>query len=226
MIPFTPRRVHPISQTDGWTIVIPVKPPSLGKTRLARPDDVRASLALAIALDTIEATAAASRVTKVLVVTNDSQLERLLAPMPSVSVIAEMNKGGLNAAVAVGAAAAGVDVRRAALLSDLPALHPAELDAALAGAESVNRGLVPDSEGAGSTLVTARGGAVWTSSFGADSAARHRLLGCSDLAVPSDSGLRRDVDTIEQLKEAAALGLGPRTAALVTAELFGVAEAS
>src|SRR3546814_10618148 len=63
----------------------------------------------------------------------------------------------------------------------------------------------------------ARSGAVWTSAFGEDSAQRHRLLGCTDLDLPADSTLRRDVDTPAQLEAAASLGLGPRTSALVSA---------
>ena len=84
-------------------------------------------------------------------------------------------------------------------------------------AASVERGLVPDAEGTGSTLITARAGAVWVSAFGPDSAARHRLLGCTDLAVERDSTLHRDVDTAAQLSEAVALGVGPRTSAVLAA---------
>ncbi len=53
------------------------------------------------------------------------------------------------------------------------------------------------------------------SAFGPDSAARHRLLGCTDLAVERDSTLHRDVDTAAQLSEAVALGVGRHTSAVL-----------
>jgi len=200
---------------DGWTVVIPVKPAALGKTRLSVVAADREALARAIALDTIAAAAATARVTRVLVVTDDTEVRAQITPWPAVDVIAEGDVRGLDAAIARGAEAAGVGAPRAALLGDLPALIPADLDAALKLAGEVERGLVPDAEGTGSTLVTARPGAVWVSAFGEDSAARHRLLGCTDLAVPRESTLRRDVDTAAQLSRAVALGVGPRTAAVL-----------
>jgi len=200
---------------DGWVVVVPVKPAALGKTRLTAVGADREALARAIALDTIAAVAATARVRRVLVVTDDPEVRTHVAPWPAVDVIAEGDVRGLDGAIALGAEAAGVGAARAALLGDVPALTPHDLDAALGLAGTVERGLVPDAEGTGSTMITARPGAVWVSAFGVDSAARHRLLGCTDLAVPRGSTLRRDVDTAAQLAEAAGLGLGPRTAAVL-----------
>lgn len=201
---------------SGWTIIVPVKPAAIGKSRLSGVPD-REALARALALDTIAAAAATPRVSRVVVVTDDAELSALVAQWPAVDVTAEGDVRGLDAAIALGAEAAGQGTPRAALLGDVPALTPHDLDAALDLAGRVERGLVPDAEGTGSTLVTARPGAVWVSAFGAGSAARHRLLGCADLAVPRDSTLRRDVDTAVQLAEAVALGVGPRTAAVLAA---------
>ena len=201
----------------GGTVVVRVKPAALGKTRVSVARSDREALARAIALDTIAAVAATARVRRVLVVTDDAEVRAQVAQWPAVDVLAEGDVRGLDAAIAMGADAAGVTAPRAALLGDLPALTSRDLDAALTLAGEVERGLVPDAEGTGSTLVTARPHAVWVSAFGADSAARHRLLGCADLAVPRDSTLRRDVDTAVQLAEAVALGVGPRTAAVLAA---------
>lgn len=201
---------------SGWTIIVPVKPAAIGKSRLSGVPD-REALARALALDTIAAAAATPRVSRVVVVTDDAELSALVAQWPAVDVTAEGDVRGLDAAIALGAEAAGQGTPRAALLGDVPALTPHDLDAALDLAGRVERGLVPDAEGTGSTLVTARPGAVWVSAFGAGSAARHRLLGCADLALPRDSTLRRDVDTAVQLAEAVALGVGPRTAAVLAA---------
>jgi 2-phospho-L-lactate guanylyltransferase len=202
---------------DGWTVVVPVKPAALGKTRLTAVSADREALARAIALDTIAAAAATPHVSRVLVVTDDAEVSALVSRWPAVDVIAEGDVRGLDAAIALGADAAGQGAPRAALLGDVPALTPHDLDVALELAGAVERGLVPDAEGTGSTLITARPGAVWVSAFGADSAARHRLLGCTDLTVARGSTLRRDVDTAAQLAEAVALGVGPRTAAVLAA---------
>ena len=75
--------------------------------------------------------------------------------------------------------------------------------------------MVADAEGTGSTLVTAGAGVSWASAFGEGSFAAHVALGFAALPVPEDSSLRRDVDTAEQLAQAATLGLGRRTAALL-----------
>lgn len=206
-----------IPDTSGWTIVVPVKPAAVGKTRLTDVGTDREALARAIALDTIAAAAAADLVSRVIVVTDDEGVRSEFRRSRTVDVVPEGDTRGLDAAIALGAEAAGVGAPRAALLGDVPALRPADLDAALELAASVERGLVPDAEGTGSTLVTARAGAVWVSAFGPDSAARHRLLGCTDLAVERDSTLHRDVDTAAQLSEAVALGVGPRTSAVLAA---------
>ncbi|MCJ1708318.1 2-phospho-L-lactate guanylyltransferase [Microbacterium sp. VKM Ac-2923] len=201
----------------GWTIIIPVKPAAVGKSRLSDVGTDREALARAIALDTIAAAAAAALVARVIVVTDDAGVRAELRRARNIDVIPEGDTRGLDAAIALGAAAAGQDTPRAALLGDLPALRAADLDLALELAASVERGLVPDAEASGSTLVTARAGAVWVSAFGEDSAGRHRLLGCTVLAVERDSTLRRDVDTAAQLSEAVALGVGPRTSAVLAA---------
>lgn len=197
-----------------WTVVIPVKPSDTGKSRLADARIDRATLARAIALDTIAAAASAVLVEDVIVVTDDPGVTAGVGEITGARVVAEGDDAGLDAAIAAGIRAAAPG-QHAALLGDLPALRPDDLDAALRGAEEVERAVVRDAEGTGSTLVTARAGAVWLSAFGEDSAARHALLGCVALDIPDGSTLRRDVDTVEQLAEASALGLGPRTSALL-----------
>jgi 2-phospho-L-lactate guanylyltransferase len=227
MYPMTPEHsVEPVADaneaeygtgTARWTVIVPVKAADTGKSRLADAGGDRVALARAIALDTIAAAADATRVARILVVTDDPEVTAVAAGMRAVEVLRDGDAAGLDAAIALGAQAAGTAVPRAALLGDLPALRPADLDAALEAAAVLERALVPDAEGTGSTLVTARAGAVWTSAFGEGSAERHRLLGCTVLDVPEDSSLRRDVDTPAQLEAAASLGLGPRTSALLAA---------
>jgi 2-phospho-L-lactate guanylyltransferase len=88
-----------------------------------------------------------------------------------------------------------------------------ELAAALTAAAGHRRSFVADGEGSGTTLLCATAGEL-DPRYGPGSAAAHAASG----AVALDGhwpGLRRDVDTPADLAEAAALGLGPRTAHLL-----------
>jgi 2-phospho-L-lactate guanylyltransferase len=198
----------------AWSVVIPVKPSVRGKSRLDVPGVVRVELARAIALDTIDAAASCAAVGQVVVVTDDGGLVLQALDIPGLRFVSDEKAQGLDAAVALGAQTAD-GMPRAALLGDVPALRPEDLAAALEAAAAVDRGVVADAEGTGSTLVTARAGVTWTSSFGEGSFARHVSLGCVPLSIPDASTLRRDVDTADQLAAAEQLGLGRRTAALL-----------
>jgi 2-phospho-L-lactate guanylyltransferase len=200
----------------AWTVVIPVKPSARGKSRLDVPGVVRVELARAIALDTIEAAASCASVGQVVVVTDDGGLVMQAFDIPGLRFVSDEKAEGLDAAIALGAETAE-GMPRAALLGDVPALRPEDLAAALDAAAAVDRGVVADAEGTGSTLVTARAGVTWASSFGEGSFARHVSLGCVPLSIPDASTLRRDVDTAGQLAAAEQLGLGRRTAALLGA---------
>ena len=112
--------------------------------------------------------------------------------------------GGLNAAIRAGLEAAGADGAElsngvAVLLGDLPALLPSELLAALTEAERHPLAFVSDADGEGTVLITATGGAAHTPSFGAGSRAAHLAAGYVELDVAAESGLRRDVDTPDDL---------------------------
>lgn len=189
-------------------IVIPVRGGDRGKSRLELEPDRRAALAAAFALDTVAAARAASLVAELIVV------GELPEPVDGVRVIADPGEG-LLAAVRAGLAALGAVGPTAVLLGDLPALAPAELDDALAAAAPHDRAFVPDAEGSGTALIVARDGLPHAAAFGPDSAARHRAAGYVELSLPVESGLRRDVDTVAQLRAAASLALGPRTRALL-----------
>jgi 2-phospho-L-lactate guanylyltransferase len=130
----------------------------------------------------------------------------------------------LNAALRHGAAVAA---RRwpgtglAALTADLPAMSPAELATALRAAGSAPGGaaFVPDAAGVGTTLYAVPPGGEFLPLFGGASRARHAAAGATELGLAGVTGLRRDVDTPDDLREALALGVGPFTRA-VAADLF------
>ncbi|WP_226533951.1 2-phospho-L-lactate guanylyltransferase [Microbacterium paraoxydans] len=197
-----------------WVVVIPVKRAEIGKSRLRLPGVEREPLARAIALDTVGAAAACERVAEVIVVTSDEITATALRVLPRVRVVRDRGEG-LSAAIQLGVSSASEARARAVMLGDLPALRPDELAMALAFASSHPRAFVPDAEGTGSVLATARSGFELRPCFGARSAAAHREAGFAEVGFPVLSGLRRDLDHAEHLRAARRAGLGPRTAALL-----------
>lgn len=201
----------------GWTVILPLKGGPGAKSRLGGGPD----LARAIAEDCLQAVLACPAVRRTLVVTADRDTA-LWARSAGAQPVAEATPGaGLVAAVHAGLAAAG---RRAGpvavLLGDLPALRPGDLAAGLVAVQAALEtypdapmAAVPDTEGTGTVLLGARRPADLDPAFGPDSMAEHRLRGAVVLA-PDAPRLRRDVDTMDDLYAAVALGVGPRTAAL------------
>src|ERR1700733_6122828 len=207
-----------------WSVVIPVKVLTQAKSRLARlGGERRAGLALAMAADTVTAVLACAAAAHVIVITDDQvvgdALRALGAEVIPDPVLPEAGAGGgLNGALRHGAdyvrsrwPGSGV----AALFADLPAVRPAEIAAALDAARQWPTAFVADAAGAGATLYTARPGAGFQPSFGLASRSRHASGGAVELDLAGIDGLRRDVDTPEDLQAAAAIGLGPHTAGLL-----------
>lgn len=207
--------------------MVPVKPLPVAKTRLRGAADggvgaltAHTRLALALAMDTVAAATAARRVRDVVVISSDPAVAMELGALGA-RVVADPSKG-LNGALRHGARLLrerDPDGAVGALQADLPALRPDELDAALdagvalfgAGAD---RCFCADEPGQGTTLLVAAPGTELGPRFGRGSAAAHTELG----AVALDGnwpGLRRDVDTSDDLERAAELGVGPRTSAIL-----------
>ena len=201
---------------------MPVKRLADAKTRLrgaAGLDDVaHARLVLALAHDTVAAVRAARLVHRLLVVSSDPVVAAELAAT-GVEVVPDGPEPGLNAAYAHGAAllrARHVDTPPlGALQADLPALRPAELDAAIAAfIIGTRRAFCADADGTGTTLLLAAAGVALDPRFGVGSAARHVESGA--LALTGDwPGLRRDVDTADDLRAAGDLGVGEHTLAVL-----------
>jgi len=169
-----------------------------------------------MAADTVASALACPVVAAVIVVTDDVAAEGLLRGLGA-HIVADKPGAGLNPALVFGAAYADARWRglgRAGLAADLPALDPGEIGSALAAASPWPEAFVPDAAGSGTTLYTAGPAAEFRPRFGPGSRDRHRAAGAVELDLPGMPGLRRDVDTPSDLRRAAALGLGPRTAAL------------
>jgi 2-phospho-L-lactate/phosphoenolpyruvate guanylyltransferase len=197
-----------------WSVVIPVKVLAQAKSRLSGLGDAgREAIALAMAADTVSAAVACPVVADVIVVTDDAAV-RTAVEAAGAEVIADLPGAGLNHALAAGAehAAARWSGRGlAALTADLPALSAGELQAALTAASAVNQAFVADAAGSGTTLYTAKPGAAFRPLFGPQSRMRHRLAGVLEVDLPNIPGLKRDVDTLADLRQAEQLGLGART---------------
>ena len=206
------------SWSVSWSVIVPLKPLELAKSRLAAAGGARQALALAFALDTVAAALACGPVADVTVVTDDRAAGAELAALGAF-VVPDTPAAGLNAALRHGARA----VRRrrpaaavAALNGDLPALRPAELSAVLQeAAEAPQRAFLADAAGLGTTLLTAAAHVPLSPGFGGPSRARHLASGAREITLGAVPGVRQDVDTAEDLRTAVALGVGPRTLAAV-----------
>ena len=198
-----------------WHLVVPVKGGAAAKSRLHPPAGVsRAELAFAIARDCLTAACRGMPPGRVHVVTSDPAVAAEAQSLGA-WVVSDPG-GGLNAAVSAGLDALSSVPRTgrhgvAVLLGDLPALVGDDLVAALAAAAAYDRAVVPDADGTGTVLLTARSGAL-VPSFGVGSAGRHAAAGHRRLDLDRPR-LRTDVDDDRSLEVAAALGLGSATAA-------------
>jgi 2-phospho-L-lactate/phosphoenolpyruvate guanylyltransferase len=208
----------PMPDGVSWVVVIPAKHLATAKSRLAdAAGSRRPELALAMLLDTVEATLLAEHVVAVLVVTDDDRIAAAAAELGAV-VVPDVPGEGLNAAFRHGIEVAvarypGVGV--ALLAGDLPALRAHELEAALlVTASSPGMVAVADHEGVGTTMLASHSPAQLQPAFGVGSFARHRELGAIALEPDGLDGLRRDVDDAASLQAAINLGVGTRTAAV------------
>ncbi|HEY7323654.1 MAG TPA: 2-phospho-L-lactate guanylyltransferase [Streptosporangiaceae bacterium] len=206
----------------AWSLVVPVKVLAQAKSRLtALPDERRSRLALAMAADTIAAAIRADVVAVVLLVTDDPEVGDAAGDLGAI-VLADEPAAGLNEALGHGAAYSRgrwPDRGVAGLAGDLPALRAEEVTTALTAAAELRVAFVPDAGGTGTTMYAAAPGAQFRPRFGTLSRNRHLADGAAEIAAGRQlAGLRRDVDTVDDLRQAAELGLGPRTRAVLAAD--------
>ncbi|MFS3128901.1 2-phospho-L-lactate guanylyltransferase [Nocardioides sp. Bht2] len=206
-----------MSNPVQYVVLIPVKPPQVGKSRLGDlPDEQRVALATAFALDAISAALSAETVGQVLVVTDDYQFATA-ARDAGCTVMPDGVSGDLNASLTQAALESerrwpGVPV--AAMCADLPALQGDDLAQALASAPSSGTAFVRDSAGTGTVLYLASEAAAFAPKYGVGSAQRHLDGGAVEITGALRT-LRQDVDDAIDLAKAIALGVGPRTRAVV-----------
>lgn len=208
----------------SWQLFVPVKATRHAKSRLGPAfGERRLELALAFALDTVAAASSCPAIGAVTVVTSDARVADSLGL--SARVVDEGPIPGLNAAIRFALAAVPARADTAVLLGDLPALTAGELERALVLAGAHQRAFVPDAEGSGTTLLTARRGVRLEPRFGRASAKAHERAGAVRLDDGGIARVRRDVDDLAALAEAARLGFGEHTRRVV-GELLPAAAAT
>jgi 2-phospho-L-lactate guanylyltransferase len=196
----------------SYVVLLPVKPPSRGKSRLEVDPVRRRALAAAFALDTARACLAAGPVHAVLAVTDDARFADDLRSA-GCETIPDGVSDDLNESLRLAAAEARrrwPSSRPVAVCADLPSLRPGDLEAALQVADRLaDPAFVADDDGIGTTLYTAAYD-VFEPRFGRGSRAAHLEDGCRE--IPGElSSLRRDVDDADGLATAVDLGLGAHT---------------
>ena len=199
--------------SPSYVVLVPVKPPGRGKTRLA--DLPRDELAAAFALDTVTACLASRSIEQVMVVTDDAHFATRLGEL-GCAAVPDGVSGDLNASLALAAMESGrrwPELVPVALCADLPCLGAHDLDEALGQRPGWPR-YVADANAEGTTLYTAPLD-EFAPRFGVGSAARHAEGG----AWPVEgelAGLRLDVDDADDLRAAITLGLGTHSRQAVT----------
>jgi 2-phospho-L-lactate/phosphoenolpyruvate guanylyltransferase len=194
---------------SAYVVLLPVKPPARGKSRLDVHPDRRRTLAAAFALDTARACLVTPGVRTVLAVTDDARFAAELRDA-GCQTMPEGVSHDLNGSLRLAAAEA---MRRwpddvpVAVCADLPALAASDLEEALSWQSGPR--FVADHEQVGTTLYTAPYDA-FTPRFGRGSRQAHLDSGARE--VPGDlASLRLDVDDAAALALAEALGVGAHT---------------
>jgi 2-phospho-L-lactate guanylyltransferase len=178
-----------------------------------------------MARDTLESVCRALPPADVVTVTSDPDLAGVAAGL---GAMVEPDPGaGLNAAIragldraappddGTGRPQAALPLHLAVLLGDLPALRPEDLAEALELCAMHPVAVVPDQDGTGTVLLTMVPGHRVEPRFGGGSAARHAAAPGAVLLPLDLPHLRRDVDDVGSLAEAAHLGVGRHTSAVL-----------
>ncbi len=187
-------------------VLIPAKHLAFAKRRLAPvlADDDRRALAEAMFRDVLAAALGSRAAERVAVVTSDPLLLGLARAAGAITIDEEFPRG-LNAAVRLASAALGDAgaTHVCAVLSDIPLVTSADIDAVFAATAS-GRGvvLVPSRDFSGTNIIARSPAEVIPTQFGRLSLARHLEL-CRSIGVPCAvlrlSGPALDLDVPDDL---------------------------
>jgi 2-phospho-L-lactate/phosphoenolpyruvate guanylyltransferase len=207
--------------------LLPAKPIALAKSRLAPDlnDADRRAVSLAMFQDVLESLLRASSVEAVAVVTADRRLLDLALRMRAIAIDEEEPRG-LNGAVAIGTNRC-VELRATSVLvvlSDLPLVTPAEIDALHEDLPSGDRiRLVRSHEGLGTNALLRKPPRAIPTRFGGRSFQGH-VAAAIEARVPYDEltlpAIGFDVDTVADLERVVRATRTTRTR--VAAEKIGI----
>jgi len=199
-----------------WTAIVPIRSLTDGKTRLAGYPGASV-LTEAFAKDVIAACMACPEIDNVALVSPDPRVVDLAEASGCIG-IAETDSDGINDAIAHARRELPAARSIVAILGDLPCIDGDSLSAVLNAAGEHETSFVSDTAGTGTTIWCTSDPSA-RSHFGHHSRAEHRAAGAIELGLqqtsPEWARARRDVDTDIDLWDAARLGLGPATRAIV-----------
>jgi 2-phospho-L-lactate guanylyltransferase len=186
--------------------LLPAKPPSLAKTRLAAVLDDRDRMAIATAMfgDVLHALRTTADLDAIIVITADQGLTTR-ARNEGAIVVDEGAPRGLNGAVTLGTETAvrlGADTVLV-VLSDVPLIAPADVGELLGRAPARGALVVPCKDGTGTNAILRRPPTVFPSCFGGRSLERHvtaaerASIAC---AIVRNTRIAFDLDTPEDLR--------------------------
>ena len=190
-----------------FVVLVPVKDPDVGKSRLQVPAHLRPGLASAFALDTVHAARDSDLVAEVVVVTHDAGFADVVSDLGfrHLDDVSDCLNDSLVAA-AEEVREQHPQARPVALCGDLPSLRAPDLTAALRAMPDEAAAYVADADGTGTTLYAASYDS-FEPQFGRGSAAAH--AGAGAIAIGGElPTLRRDVDDETSLAAALRLGVG------------------
>jgi 2-phospho-L-lactate guanylyltransferase len=191
-----------------------VKAWSSAKSRLGVPGDVRAELAQALTLDTLDVLTFHPAIARVIVVTADDAVG-LEARARGCAVLAEEPAADpLNDAVRQGCASVTGDGPTVVVPADLAYLSGLVLESTLAALAEVGKAHVPDLDGTGTTLLAAPSASAIDPHYGVGSSALHSAAGFARLE-PVDPRARADIDAVGDLAHDPAWVPGPHVAEIL-----------
>lgn len=186
-----------------FALILPIKHLARAKSRLALPPREREETARRLVRHTLTVAARTSRISAMIVVTDDVTVIGEANAQGALVVVEEGCQGLVRAAILGRTASQQLTHHEAVavMVSDLPQLTSGDLNDVFAEYETHRRAMfVADHTGTGTTMVVHPRHTNPPILFGPDSASRHRTAGYRAVgsAVP---GLRADLDTPEDLAQ-------------------------
>jgi 2-phospho-L-lactate guanylyltransferase len=203
----------------SWIAIVPVKSWRSAKTRLDMPLGLRAEVAQALTLDTLDVLTSHPEVVHVVVVTADAEAGREASSRGAI-VLDEQSVGSLsplNSAVRQGCDFIESDLGDGPTVivpADLAYLSARVLSAALGALAAAGTAHIPDLDDTGTTLLAAPHASDIDPHYGINSSALHAEHGFPRL-VEVDLRIRTDIDQMADLVSDPSWTLGPRLSAVL-----------